>query len=58
MAEQSRVLRITNEYVENNFKSQCAELVEQPIYLDVKDCVSAYFSIKQDLNVRTMKIDC
>ena len=50
----SGVLRITNEYLENDFKSRCAELVEQPGGLDAKDSVNACLSIKQGLNVETL----
>ena len=33
----SGVLRITNKYLENDFKKRCAELAEQPGDLDAKD---------------------
>ena len=47
----SGILRILNEYLENDFENRCAELVEQPGDLDAKDCVNAYLSIKEGLNV-------
>ena len=40
----SGVLRILNEYLENDFMNRCAEMVEQP-----GDFVNVYLSIKQGL---------
>ena len=37
VAKLSGVLRITNKYLENDFKKRCAELAEQPGDLDAKD---------------------
>ena len=38
VAELSGFLRISNEYLENDFKNRCPELVEKPGDLDAKDC--------------------
>lgn len=50
VAKASRVLRIKNQYFENDFKNRCTQLIEQPKDLDAKHCVNIYLSIKKVLN--------